>query len=186
MFSTGFAPNENPEEAGAGAAAGVSLFSAGLAPNENPEAAGAGAAGAVVLVDAASAGLPKEKPEAGGLEAGVVDPALLPPSPENNPPAALPALAAGAAPSVPAAGLFMPPKEKEGIALLEDGAAVDDAVLLLALVCPKPPKEGIEGAGVPAGVVDPAVLLLPPPNRLKAGFGAGVCVAGLGVAAPEA
>lgn len=177
LFSAGFAPKEKPEDAGAGAAAaGASFFSAGLAPNENPEEAGAGAfaAGALAVL---SAGFPNENPDKGGLDAGVVEPAfaLFPPSPEKSPPAALPALAGWAAvPLFPAGlSLFKLANEKVGIALLEDAAfAGGAAVLLFVLDCPNPPNEGMAGAGDAAGVVEPA--LLPAPNRLKAGFGAGV------------
>lgn len=134
FFSAGFAPNEKPEAAGAAgaveAAAGADedVFSASLAPKENPEAAGAGGAAALAVAGALSAGFPNEKPDKGGLEAGVVEPAEAPPNPEKRPPAALPALAAGAgvlAPDV-AAGLFRPAKEKDGIALLDEGAVAFD------------------------------------------------------------
>lgn len=137
FFSAGFAPKENPDAAGAAGAvvvddAGVVVLSAGLAPNENPDAAGAaGAVEAVVAAGALSAGFPNEKPDKGGLEAGVVDPAagvLLPPSPENRPPAALPALAVVEVAPVAGLSLFRPGKENEGIALPEEGAVVlDDA-----------------------------------------------------------
>lgn len=180
LFSAGLAPNEKPEAAGAGAD-GASFFSAGFAPNENPDAAGA-AAGVVVAVEA-SAGLPKEKVEAGGLEAGVVEPAaaLFVVKPENKPPPALPALvAAGVVAPVFEAVLF--PNANDGIALLDEAAGAVEAELVFALVCPNPPKEG---AGEAAGVVEPAALLAAP-NKLNAGFGAGVWVAGLEAAAPEA
>lgn len=173
LFSAGLAPNEKPEATGA-AAAGASFFSAGFAPNEKPDVAGA-AAGVVEVVEV-SAGLPKEKPEAGGFEAGVVEPpgALFVVKPENRPPAALPAPAAGVVEPALAAGLFRPPNAKDGIALLDEAAGADEAELLVVFDCPKPPNEG---AGEAAGVVEPAALL-PAPNKLKVGLGAGVCVAG--------
>lgn len=125
FFSAGFAPNEKPEAAGA-AGAGVDELSAGFAPKEKPEAAGAGGA-AEPEAGALSAGFPNEKPDKGGLEAGVVEPAAaLLFNPEKRPPAALPAFAAGAAgvlvPDAAGLSLFRPANENDGIALPDDGA----------------------------------------------------------------